>query len=32
MQDMSLPLAQHLLPGLAHFDPAHPDKPEDISL
>jgi lysophospholipase L1-like esterase len=32
MQDMSLPLARHLLPGLAHFDPAHPDKPEDISL
>jgi lysophospholipase L1-like esterase len=32
MQDLSLPLAHHLLPGLAHFDPAHPDKPEDISL
>ena len=32
MQDMSLPLARHLLPGPAHFDPAHPDKPEDISL
>ena len=31
MREMSLPLAQHLLPGLAPFDPAHPDKPEDIS-
>ena len=32
IQDLPLPLAQHLLPGLGHFDPAHPDRPEDISL
>jgi lysophospholipase L1-like esterase len=32
IQDLSLPLAQHLVPGIDRFDPAKPDQPEAFVL
>jgi lysophospholipase L1-like esterase len=32
LQESASPLSQYLLPGIASFDPAHPDEPETFAL